>query len=122
MLNSASTGSTALWDYSPGDYLLGQIRDIQECRSRWVASGEKIKRLVMLVEEGTEAGRPMSEHCHRALRCTHVELQLLVRKEQPRVGETLCIVYLGRDDAQRPARHLFRYSIERDVHADDTDF
>src|SRR5438128_2104553 len=81
MLNGESSGTTALWDASPGDYLLGRIRDVETYRERF--GGQDTTRLELLVEEGTEAGDLMGKDAHRILLCRHAELRRMVKKHQP---------------------------------------
>jgi hypothetical protein len=119
MLNGRSSGSTAVWDCSAGDYILAQVRDISFFQRRF--DHRKVARYELLVEEGSEAGRPIPMHAHRILACIHEELHRMHARLEPRVGDLLCVAYLGRDDSRRPARHLYRYSIERaEVRSGDT--
>lgn len=110
-LNGDSVGSTALWDYQPQDYLRGEITYRQSYLDR--LRRISLERLEILIEEGTEGGRPLTHHAHRVLLANHSELQRLIERLDPRAGDTLTICYLGRDDTRRPSRHLFRYAVEQ---------
>jgi len=111
MLNGQSSGSAKKFTPSKDDYILGVVREVGSYIEK--LSGRAITRISLLVEEGTEEGIPIQHHAHRVITGQHIALHKLLDKLDPHEGDTLALAYFGRDDTKRPARHLWRGSVER---------
>ena len=89
-LNGVSVRKPELWRPAPGDVIAGEIVEEREA----TVNMRPCVQLVVRVEAGSQAGKPLEAGAWRQVNCTGL-LRRWVAKDAPKVGERVAVECRG---------------------------